>query len=253
MPAFSSDGISIAYETYGEGPPLLLIHGFGSSGRVNWVETGWTETLVSAGYQAITIDNRGHGDSEKLYDSEVYYPWLMAADAARLLDHLAISEAPVIGYSMGARVAAFLASRHRGRVTCAVLGGMGTSLVTGLDDSDAIIAGLLAPGLAGIPSRTARQFRMFAERTGSDRQALAACMATSRAPMQEAEVRSIAVPVLVVVGENDTMVGAADDLAALIPGAQAVTIPRRDHMLTTGDPVFKQATLAFLARHAPEG
>src|SRR5690606_31605531 len=107
MPTFVSDGINLAYETYGEGAPVLLIHGFGSSGRVNWVETGWTETLTAAGYQAITIDNRGHGESEKLYDPERYYPWLMADDAARLLAHLGIRSAPVIGYSMGARIAAF--------------------------------------------------------------------------------------------------------------------------------------------------
>lgn len=251
MPTFVSDGINLAYETYGEGAPVLLIHGFGSSGRVNWVETGWTETLTAAGYQAITIDNRGHGESEKLYDPERYYPWLMADDAARLLAHLGIRSAPVIGYSMGARIAAFLASRHAGAVACAVFGGMGPSLMSGLDDSEEIIAGLLAPTLADVPTRVARQFRIFADRTRSDRRALAACMATSRSPMEETEVRRIAAPILVVVGSDDTMAGAAEDLAALIPKAEAVTVPGRDHMLTTGDRRFKEAALDFLARHAP--
>src|SRR5689334_9849572 len=105
MPEFSSAGIGIAYEVHGEGKPILLIHGFGSSGKVNWIDTGWVETLKEAGYQPITFDNRGHGGSRKLYDTKLYYAHEMAEDARRLLDHLKIETAPVIGYSMGARIA----------------------------------------------------------------------------------------------------------------------------------------------------
>ena len=77
-------------DVYGEGKPLLFIHGFGSNGKVNWVDTGWVETLVGAGYQAITFDNRGHGRSEKLYDPALYSARIMARDAINLLDHLGI-------------------------------------------------------------------------------------------------------------------------------------------------------------------
>ena len=171
MPTFVSDGLTLAYERYGEGEPVLLVHGFGSSGVVNWVETGWIEVLTSAGYAPITIDNRGHGGSEKPYDPEAYHPWSMAADAARLLDWLKIEAAPVIGYSMGARIAAYLCSRWSERVTASVWGGMGMNLITGLDDADEIIAGLTAPALADVKTRTGRQFRIFADRTGADRQA----------------------------------------------------------------------------------
>ena len=248
MPAFQSDGIEIAYEVFGDGPPILLIHGFGSSGLVNWIETGWTDTLVEAGYRAITIDNRGHGQSAKLYDPAAYHPSKMAEDSRALLDHLKIDRAVVFGYSMGARIAAFLALAHPVRVRVGVWGGMGINLVTGLADSDEIIAALLAQHLSDVKSRTGRQFRIFADRTGADKEALAACMVTSRTPMPRADVRRIDVPVLVATGSDDTMAGAAHALAEILPQGEAFTIPGRDHMRSTGDPTFKEAALAFLAR-----
>ncbi|MFD1942040.1 alpha/beta fold hydrolase [Paradevosia shaoguanensis] len=250
MPTFLSDGISIAYEIYGEGEPVLLIHGFGSSGIINWVNTGWVEALNKAGYQAITIDDRGHGLSEKLYDPNDYYPALMAADAERLLEHLGIERAFVIGYSMGARITAFLAVEWPERVKAAVMGGMGMGLVTGLSDSREIIDGLNADSLADVKHPTGRQFRIFADHSKADRQALAACMVSSRQPMDIDDVRRIAVPVLVAVGETDDMAGSAQELADLLPKGEAFVIPRRNHMLATGDARFKEAAIAFLERNA---
>ncbi|MGB3024561.1 alpha/beta fold hydrolase [Paradevosia shaoguanensis] len=250
MPTFLSDRISIAYEVYGEGEPVLLIHGFGSSGIINWVNTGWVEALNKAGYQAITIDDRGHGLSEKLYDPNDYYPALMAADAERLLEHLGIERAFVIGYSMGARITAFLAVEWPERVKAAVMGGMGMGLVTGLSDSREIIDGLNADSLADVKHPTGRQFRIFADHSKADRQALAACMVSSRQPMDIDDVRRISVPVLVAVGETDDMAGSAQELADLLPKGEAFVIPRRNHMLATGDARFKEAAIAFLERNA---
>lgn len=249
MPSFLSAGIPIAYEIHGEGAPVLLIHGFGSNGKVNWVDTGWVETLNGAGFQAITVDNRGHGQSKKLYDAGLYFAHDMALDAKRLLDHLGIRKAPVIGYSMGARIAAFLALQHPGHVCCCVLGGMGMNLITGLADSEEIISALTAESLADVRGKTGRQFRIFAEHTGADKAALAACMVSSREPMTAKQVRDIHVPVLVATGSEDEMAGPAAELAALLQQGEAVTIERRDHMRATGDPQFKRAALAFLERH----
>ena len=251
MPSFTTSGLSLAYEVAGTGAPILLIHGFASSGKVNWVDTGWVETLVSAGYQAITLDNRGHGQSDKPHDPELYYPAQMAEDAVALLDHLGIGRAAVIGYSMGARIAAFMAYAHPERVACAVFGGMAMNLINGLTDGNDIIAGLRAPALADLTHPTARQFRIFADHTGSDREALAACMETSRQPMARADVRRIEVPVLVAVGEADEMAGRPEPLAELLPHGEAILIPKRDHMRATGDKVFKAATLDFLGRMFP--
>lgn len=250
MPTFHSDGLEIAYQTFGEGPPVLLIHGFASSGQVNWIETGWTETLADAGYRAIAIDNRGHGQSDKPYDPAAYVPSAMAGDSLALLDHLGIGSAAVFGYSMGARIAAFLALAHPDRVALGVWGGMGINLVTGLSDGEEIISALRAGHLSEVTGRTGRQFRIFADRTGADREALAACMVTSRNAMEEADVRRIAMPTLVATGSDDVMAGPAETLAALLPRGEAFTIPGRDHMRATGDPKFKAAALNFLARHA---
>lgn len=249
MPVFQTSGLSLAYEVAGNGPPVLCIHGFASSGKVNWIDTGWVQTLVDAGYTAITLDNRGHGASEKPHDPEAYYPNMMADDALALLDHLGIERAALLGYSMGARIAAFLAYDHPERVVAAIFGGMGMNVINGLTDGNDIIAGLRAPALAGLTHPTARQFRIFADHTGSDREALAACMETSRQPMARADVRRIEVPVLVAVGEADEMAGPPEQLAELLPAGEAFVIPRRDHMRATGDTKFKEAALAFLGRN----
>ena len=84
MPKFSSDGVEIAFLDEGAGEPVLLIHGFASNRQVNWVDTGWTGTLLRAGYRVIALDNRGHGESEKLYDEAAYGAAIMAEDARRL-------------------------------------------------------------------------------------------------------------------------------------------------------------------------
>jgi len=249
MPEFNSAGVGIAYEVHGEGKPILLIHGFASSGKINWIDTGWVQTLVDAGYQPITFDNRGHGASRKLYDAQLYFAHEMAEDARRLLDHLKIERAPVLGYSMGARIAAYLMLNHPERVSCGIWGGMGLNLISGLEDSEDIIEGLTAESLDQVTGRTARQFRIFADHNKADRPALAACMINSREPMKEADVRRITGPVLVAVGSEDDMAGSADALAAMLPNAEAFTIERRDHMRATGDKLFKAAALDFLARH----
>lgn len=248
MPFFLSAGIELAYEIYGEGRPILLIHGFASSGVINWLDTGWIAALNAAGWQAIAIDNRGHGHSRKLYDPKLYFAHEMADDAERLMVHLGHGQVPVLGYSMGARIAAFLALRHPARVRCAVWGGMGTSLVTGIDDSEEIIAALGAESLDEVRGATGRRFRIFADHSKSDRAALAACMVSSREPMAEADVRRIAQPTLVAVGEADAEVGDPGALASLLPQGEAFVIPRRNHMLATGDGAFKAAALAFLDR-----
>ena len=247
MPTFLSAGIELAYEIYGEGRPILLIHGFASSGIINWVETGWVEALNKVGWQAITLDNRGHGKSRKLYDPKLYFAHDMADDAARLLDRLGHATLPVMGYSMGARILAFLAVRHPERVKCAVWGGMGLDLITGLSTTEEIIAGLTADSLDEVKGATGRQFRIFADHSKSDRPALAACLTSSREPMAEADVRKIAQPTLVAVGERDDLAGDPQALARLLARGQALVIPRRNHMLATGDARFKAAALDFLA------
>ena len=248
MPSFSHDGVEIAFLDQGEGEPIVLVHGFASNKEVNWVAPGWMATLAGAGRRAIALDNRGHGASAKLYEPAAYHSRLMAEDVRALLDHLGLPRADVMGYSMGARIAAYLALAHPDRVRSAVFGGLGSKLVDGVGLPETLAEGLEAPDLAAVTDPTARTFRSFAEQTKSDLRALAACIRGSRQTLSRAEVERIAVPVLVAVGSKDAIAGSPHELAALIPGARALTIPNRDHMLAVGDKAYKAGVLEFLAQ-----
>jgi pimeloyl-ACP methyl ester carboxylesterase len=246
MPTFLHDGVEIAYLDEGEGQPIVLVHGFASNKEVNWVNPGWVTTLTRAGRRVIALDNRGHGQSEKLYEPEAYQTRLMAEDVGALLDHLSIARADVMGYSMGARITAFLAVQHPQRVRSAILGGLGIRLVEGVGLPAAIADALEAPSLAEVTDPTGRMFRAFAEQTKSDLKALAACIRGSRQILSREQVASVVSPVLIAVGTKDEVAGSAQELAALIPGARALDIPNRDHMLSVGDRVFKAAVVDFL-------
>lgn len=250
MKHFQSDGLDIAYLDQGAGDPVLLIHGFASNVKVNWVDTGWVRTLVEAGFRVIAFDNRGHGHSAKPHDAAVYGAPLMAEDARRLLDHLGIARADVMGYSMGARISAFLALRHPERVRSVVFGGLGGNMVRGMAGTGPIAHALEAASIDEVTNPTARTFRAFAEQTKSDLKALAACIRSSREPITAADIGRLGVPALVAVGGSDVIAGPAADLAALIPGGEALVIGDRDHMKAVGDKAYKEGVLAFL-RHRP--
>lgn len=248
MSTFSHDGLEIAYFDSGDpsDPPVLLIHGFASTAHVNWVHPGWLKTLSGAGYRVIALDNRGHGLSDKPHDPEAYHPPLMAGDALALLDHLKIETAHVMGYSMGARLTAFVMLADLGRVRSAVFGGLGMGMVDGVGDWDTIAEALLTDDPATIADERGRMFRTFADQTKSDRLALAACIRTSRTLVAPDDLAKFDRPALVAVGTRDDIAGSPEGLAALLPDAQALDIPRRDHMLAVGDKVFKHAVLEFL-------
>ena len=247
MPTFQSDGAEIAYFEEGAGEPILLLHGFASNAHVNWVDTGWVRHLVRAGRRVIAMDSRGHGASQKFYAPADYGPQLMAGDARCLLDHLRIATADVMGYSMGARHAAFLTLADPARVRSVVFGGLGSNMVRPMAGTGPIAAALEAPDMADVTNATARTFRAFAEATGSDLKALGACIRSARDPITPADIARIACPVLVAVGDSDPIGGSAEGLARLIPGAKALVIEGRDHMKAVGDRSFKDGVTAFLA------
>ena len=246
MQKFNSAGVEIAYEVWGQGPPILLIHGFASNRFVNWRDTGWVKVLTEAGYQVIALDNRGHGESEKLYDSAQYSAPMMADDARRLLDHLGIVRAAVMGYSMGARITAFLTMQHPERVRCAIFAGLASRMITGVGGAEEIGLALEAESLAEVTDRDARGFRIFADSTKSDRRALASCIRSSRVKIKEEALAAIKVPVLVVAGELDEVAGNVEGLTSIIPGSQGVVLPKRNHMNAVGDSGYKAAVVVFL-------
>jgi len=250
MQSFESDGVKIAYSDEGEGEPILLIHGFASNVAANWRDAHWLRVLTEASRRVIAFDNRGHGRSEKLYDPSRYGAPAMAEDARRLLDHLGIGRADVMGYSMGARIAVFLALAHPERVRSLILGGAGINLVRGMVGTGPIARALEAPSIDDVTNETARSFRVFAEQTGSDLRALAACMRGPREKIAPEQLARIAVPTLIATGSKDVIAGSGGELASLIPGAQLLEIEGRDHMKAVGDARFKQGVLDFLTSRA---
>lgn len=252
MKTFAHEGFDLAYIDIAPEPdaePVLLIHGFASSHVVNWVAPGWIKTLNDAGYRTIALDNRGHGATTKSYDAADYTPQKMAGDASALLDHLGIARAHVMGYSMGARISAFLALAEPQQVATLVFGGLGSGLVDGVGDWDPIAEALSAEDASTVTHPRGKAFRIFADQTKSDRRALAACISTSRADLSEADVARITQPTLVAVGTKDDIGGSPSELAGMMPNAESFSIEGRDHMLAVGDRTFKARVLEFLAQH----
>jgi pimeloyl-ACP methyl ester carboxylesterase len=246
MPSFRNGEVEIAYLDEGDGEPIVLVHGFASNKEINWVNPGWVTTLTRERRRVIALDNRGHGASSKPYDPAAYHTTIMADDVRALMDHLDLPRADVMGYSMGARITAFLALAHPGRVRAAVLGGLGIKLVEGVGLPEDVAQALEAPSLAAVTDPVGRMFRSFAEQTKSDLRALAACIRGTRRTLTREQVAGIKPPVLVVVGTKDDVAGSPQALAALIPGAQALPVEGRDHMLTVGDRAYKAGVLHFL-------
>ncbi|MGL5116843.1 MAG: alpha/beta fold hydrolase [Beijerinckiaceae bacterium] len=253
MQRFIHDGVGIAYidippTTDDRGEPILLIHGFASNHAVNWVHTHWVKTLAHAGRRVIAFDNRGHGQSDKPYEATDYATARMAGDAAALLDHLGLKHIDVMGYSMGARITAFLALGRPDLVRSAILGGLGHRLIESAGLPSGIAEALEAGSLAEVADPMGRMFRAFAEATHSDLRALAACIRGSRQSLKPAGAAQVKIPVLVCVGTNDPIAGNAQLLAQLFPHGEAFDIAGRDHNLAVGDKSYKQAVLAFIER-----
>jgi pimeloyl-ACP methyl ester carboxylesterase len=247
MPRFQNGDVEIAWLDQGEGEPIVLVHGFASNKEVNWVHPGWVTALTGAGRRVIAMDNRGHGESAKLYDPARYDRAMMAEDVRALLDHLRLERADVMGYSMGARITANLALAHPDRVRSGILGGMGSRMVDGSVMPHRIAEAMEAPSLDDVTDPQGRAFRAFAQQTKSDLKALAACIRGSRRSLTREEVGRIPAPILVAVGTKDVLAGTASGLAELMPKGQAFDIPGRDHMLAVGDKAFKAEVLRFLA------
>jgi pimeloyl-ACP methyl ester carboxylesterase len=249
MPSFHNGAVEIAYLDEGEGAPILLVHGFASSKNVNWVYPTWVSELKKDGRRVIALDNRGHGDSGKLYDAEQYHIGTMADDVTALMDHLGIARADVMGYSLGARMTAWLARSQPQRLRSAVFGGIGIGLIEGGGPGETVAEALEAVSLEDVIDPVGRTFRAFADQTRSDRRALAACLRGSRRLMTREEAAGITVPVLIAVGTLDDIAGSAEALGSIIPGAEVLDIPNRDHMRAVGDKVYKTGVLEFLSRH----
>ncbi|MFC4944140.1 alpha/beta fold hydrolase [Pseudonocardia sp. GCM10023141] len=253
MPTFTSpDGLTLAFHTWGspgELPPVVLHHGFISSGRGNWEHPGIVAVLVNAGRHVVAIDARGHGASDKPHDPSCYGEQRMADDVSALADHLDFGPFDLAGYSMGGIVAVLTAARER-RVRRLVVGGIGEGVLLhgGVDRRSmtplALAEALRADDPATITDPTARTFRRFADRTGGDRLALAA--QAEAAHQDLVDLLAITAPTLVIGGDRDPFARDIEKLAAAIPDGRAQVVPG-DHVTALESPEFAAGLRDFLA------
>ncbi|MFJ7272776.1 alpha/beta fold hydrolase [Streptomyces sp. NPDC099050] len=250
----TSDGLTLAHYTWGgpsSQPPVLLLHGFSATARLNWEVPGVVAVLLARGRQVLALDARGHGESDKPHEPERYGEPRMARDVRDFLDVLGADRVHLAGYSMGA-VVGLLTAADDARVSRLVIGGVGAGVVEvgGLDTrampSELVRAALVAPDPAAAPERTAA-FRMLADAVGADRLALAAQVSRAFAgPMPLERVR---VPSLVLAGADDPLAVRPAVLADAIAGAKLMVLPG-DHLTVVRDPGFASAIADFLGAEA---
>ena len=247
--AHGADGCALAWTETGAGKPVLLIHGFASTARRNWQETGWMDALGRAGCRVIAYDQRGHGDSEKRYDPEDYGPQRLMEDAIGVLDAAAVERAIIMGYSMGARVALEVALRRPARVRALVLAGMGIEFRDfggPRYDREIVAHALESDDTSGLP-RGALFYRRFADQMQADRRALAACWRRPIRELDAADLAAVTLPVLFTVGARDGIAGDPEPLAAAMGNAKVVQLAGKDHMTAVGAKQHREAVLAFFA------
>lgn len=245
----TTDGTTIHFDQQGSGDAVILLHGFAANTHITWVRPGIFAALVQRGMAATAPDHRGHGRSDAPVDVAAYTLDAIVGDVVELMDALHIDRAHFLGYSIGSRIATEIAVRHKGRVASLVLGGVGSASMDPkrIWGDEEIAAGLEAPRPEDVTHPRARAFRSFADATGSDRLALAAFQrAMIDWPPPEPEL--VSAPALVVVGDQDTIAGAAAPLAARIAGGEASTISG-NHMNAVIKADFATEVVGFFERH----
>jgi pimeloyl-ACP methyl ester carboxylesterase len=222
-----------------EKPPVLLIHGFGSSFEHGWKQTGWPDLLSEAGREVIGVDLLGHGGAQKPHDPAAYAD-VEALVAAAIADR---PQVDVVGFSAGAAVALRLLSDTPDRFRKAALMGIGDGILhpqTANPIADAVERG------ASPDDGESVVFQRLVEQRGNDRAALVAFLRRESRPLMAADLARITCPVLVVVGDRDFN-HPAGELASALPNSRLVTLRGVDHFATPADYRAMDAVLTFLA------
>ncbi len=217
---------------------LVLLHGFGSSFEHNWRQTGWVDILADFEVTVPVIDLPGHGSSPPLTDPADY------ADAAEEVRRALPADGPIagVGFSAGAELLLRLALAEPERFDRIVLLGLGDNVFESRDPA-VLVAALES---SEEPEDVhARVFRRLAQSAGNDPRALSAFLRRPRRPVTEEELSRLNCPILVVLGERDT-VGSADRLMAALPSASLVMLAGVDHFATPSDFGAIDATMTFL-------
>ena len=260
MPYFNNENVKIYYEIEGEGPPVVMIHGFASNLESNWKQANWVKVLKD-NYRLILMDCRGHGKSDKPHD-ESDYGQKMTDDVIKLMDHLSIEKANFLGYSMGAYMTFRLLLSRPELFISAILGGFVLSFIQDekarsiyRENTMRRVEAFRAESIDDVKDPMARAFRQFAELGGNDLKALAAVTAgllqerseIMESPKQLKEtLKKIETPVMTVVASNELIPGDKTLIAQIVPNACHFQIQGKDHLTVVPDPKFHMVVKAFL-------
>jgi pimeloyl-ACP methyl ester carboxylesterase len=259
---FDSKGTTIRYIVAGTGEPVILIHGYTSSTERQFVTTGVFDALAKK-YRVYGMDARGHGKSGKPHDPAAYGPE-MGLDIVRLMDHLKLKTAHVVGYSMGAHIVAQLLTLHPERFATATLGGATGRRNWSADDqkrvdieSAEMDEGMLRSQILRLwpkdqppPSDEDVRKRSAESLAGLDNKALAAVRRSNPAQVYRLEdLAKVKVPVLGIVGTADPYLKDFQQLKAGMPQLELVTIEGASHNTAPGRPEFVAALMKYLAAH----
>ena len=263
---FDANGVQINYTDQGTGEPVVLIHGFTMSLDPAWNAPGIMAALDAVGYRVIALDCRGHGASGKPHDPQ-QYGLEMANDVVRLLDHLNIERAHVVGYSMGGLITNQLRAMHPDRLLTATLGGSGWrgenaegagavsfhEVAEALDNDDLgpLVRALTPPG-APEPTDDAIAATNAALLASNDARALAAVVRGFRAlaKVSAENLRANKIPTLALIGDQDPLIDDVERLAGVMANLEVIEIPGATHGTAFTDALFIESLVKFLHSHS---
>lgn len=261
---FDSNGVKIRYVKDGKGEAVVLIHGWmGDSSMWGADIFGNTKLKAADGFQAIALDCRGHGKSDKPHDP-AKYGTEMAADVVRLLDHLKIEKAHLIGYSSGSFIAGNVAATHPERVLSVIYGGQAPVIVGKVKATDfsecEFFAKLVEEGKGLGPylqevmpgkKLTEQQAQGLAKIAygGKDVKAfgLAGCTFKELAVTEE-QLKKCQAPVLFIHGGNESahVKNRVAMVHKLLGRGEVKIVEGADHIGTLAKPEFGTAIMGFL-------
>lgn len=247
----SQEGHRVATYTWGweddDAPVALCVHGFASSCKDNWVDTGWVRDLQRAGFRVLGIDQRGHGASDRPHTAIEYAMDAFVSDLTIVLETYLVDTARYVGYSLGARVGWHAAVALGDRIERAVLGGIPDGRPLGR--LDIAQARAFAEGGDEVTDPVTRNYVTLAERVpGNDLLALVALAEGMRFGDADPDLgHPPQQPILFATGSDDAILEDSKHLAAATPNGRFVEVPGRHHFNAPGSKDFRAAGVAFLA------
>jgi len=262
---FDSDGVRLHYVEAGAGEPVILVHGYAMNIDLSWRRPGVLDALAQR-YHVVAFDARGHGLSDKPHDP-ASYGLEQVDDIVRLMDHLGIARAHLVGQSMGALTVLKFLSRHPERVISAAPNVMGwarpdernlatlDALVTSLESGNGLMPlfDRLEPAEGGMSYLTRRTLDTLVGYLNDERALIAMTKSLAELSITEEEVAANRVPVLTIIGSADPMLEDVHLLHAAMPRHEMAVVPGADHFYVTGRPEFMSMLLGWLASHEASG